>query len=269
MKTYNDTKAIIKKWYDALSFDKAFDSDFAYALESIHISEDTNISMYDKDTDDGRKNLLSYLYMCEELKHRYAQKGIGDDILIDTLSDLPRWTDTWSEIKGGLYLGELHWLCHHLDFKLFKLGRLQFCFGKAECDIESIGVKKGDNTIEIHIPACGALTPDECQRSIDMAKEFYKKFFPEYEYKCFTCHSWLLDESLKKLLGENSNIIKYGNMFEKVYSEKSDDIVQYVFRWDKKRSDVATLPCHTSLAQKVKDYIAQDGEFHLVYGFLK
>ncbi len=264
-----DTKDIIKKWYNKLRFDKVFDEEFAEGIEAIQISDKVSIETYDKQSTDGMKNLLSFLFMCEALSQKYAEKGIGEDVLTDTLKDLVRWTNTWSKIKGELYLGELEWLSRHLGFKLFKLDRLQFCFGSAEHNYDALGIKKGENVIEIHIPQDGPLNIEECQKSVAKAKEFFKHFFPEYEYKYFTCHSWLLDDNLKKLLCENSNIIKFGDMFEKVHSDIDDSIIQYIFGWDVRRPYVSKCVCKTSFAQKIKDYIAAGGEFHITYGILK
>ena len=69
--------------------------------------------------------------------------------------------------KAGLYLGELNWLKRHLSMKLFKLGRLQFAFGEAICDLAEKNIKKGDNVIEVHIPAAGHLLKSECEKSFE------------------------------------------------------------------------------------------------------
>ena len=194
-----DAKNIIEKWYKKLNFPSKYDDEFYNALDGFK-TEDFNISQYDTSEEDGKKNFLSFLYMCEELSEKYARKGIPENVLIDTLGDLAIWLDIWSELKGELYLGEIRWLRHHLSMNLFKLGRLQFAFGKATCDVDEKNIKKGDNVIEVHIPAEGPLVKEECEKSFERAKAFFKAFYPDYEYRCFTCNSWLMDENLKKLL---------------------------------------------------------------------
>lgn len=267
---YNDkVNEIIEFWYNKLGFSSEFDTEFKRALNEIKISDAITIDTYDINEKDGRRNLLSYLFMSQALKEKYEEKGISADILYDTLSDLPIWTNIWSDIKGSIYFGELGWLNNHLKMKLFRLGRLQFCMGKAECDIADADVKKGDDILEIHIPAAGPLSMEECRKSIEEAKEFFAKYYPEYNYKCFTCHSWLLDSTLSKMLGEESNIIKFQKMFTVIREDKADDIIRYVFRWDTTRRQVKNLYCPSSLAKKVRERVLADGDFFASYGYIK
>ncbi len=263
----DETKATIKKWYDKLEISKKYDSEFYDALENIKISDAVSIKTYDVNEKDGKRNLLSFLFMCEELKREYNEKGINEDILIDTLKDIQRWTDIWSDLKGELWLEELAWLKRHMDMKLFKLGRLQFCMAEAETDIED-KISKGENVIEIHIPECGPLDIDECKKSIEAAKGFFKKFYPEYEYKYFTCHSWLLDRTLKGLLNENSNILKFQELFDLIYDDKSDAILGYVFKWKADREDIKKMSCTSGFSQKVKDRILNNGDFFETMGII-
>ena len=262
------TKNIIKKWYDALSFSKKYDEEFGKALEAAEISDTVNIDDYDLNSTDGKRNLLSFLFMCEALEKRYIEKGIDRSILMDTLKDLTIWTDTWSDLKGRLYLGELTWVNRHMDMKLFKLGRLQFCMGKAEKNIEG-KMTEGENVIEIHIPEGEPLDVDECRRSIKRAAEFFKKYFPEFEYTHFTTHTWLLDKTLKEILKPESNILKFQQLFEVVSEDKSDAILGYVFKWKTTREDVKKCDCTSGFAQRVKDRISAGGDFFENLGIFK
>lgn len=261
--------AIIEKWYEKLSFPQEFDAKFKNALAEIKISDAISIDSYDLHSKDGARNLLSFLYFCEQLEQKYIEKGIDLNILYDTLSDIRIWTEVWSDIKGSLYLGELSWLSRHLSMKLFKLGRLQFCFGKAERDIPKRGISKGDNIIEIHIPNGKPLTPEECEKSLYMAREFFSRFFPDYNYKGFTCHSWLLDETLIDLLGESSNIVKFMNLFDIVYTEESDSIFKYLFNWDTTRRKLPNLFPASSFAEKIKTLALKGRVFYQGYGIIK
>ncbi len=260
---------IIEKWYNTLNFPKVYDAEFKKALKEIKISDAITVEAYDTEETDGKRNLLSFLYFCEALKSKYAEKGIGAAILTDTLSDLVVWLDTWSELKGELYLGEISWLKRHLSMQLFKIGRLQFCMAGAEHDIPSANVKKGEPVIEVHIPEAGALHRADCEASLAAAREFFAKFFPEYNYKCFTCHSWLLDASLKEILGEESNINKFREMFTLDFAEQSDAILKYVFRWNATRNQVLKMPCASSFAQKVKNRVRAGGVFYETVGWIE
>ena len=232
---------IIKKWYDIIGFSKEWNNDFEKALSEIKISDSVCIDTYTS-AGDGKRDFLSFLYMCENLEKKYHKKNIPEEILIDTVKDISIWTDIWSDIKNELFLGECDWLARHLSMKLFKLGRLQFCMAKAETDIPERCVAEGDEIIEIHIPSVGPLKKPECEESINMAREFFKNYFPEYNYKCFTCHSWLLDETLDELLGETSNIVKFRKMFKIVTKEESNAILRYVLSWDTNLRNSKRLP---------------------------
>ena len=132
---------IIKKWYYALDFPREMDEPFEAALASIDIDSDTTVADYEADEKNGAKNLLYFLYFCEEISRKYKERGIPDEILYDTLRDIVVWTKTWSKLKGELYLGETNWLKRHLGMRLFKLGRLQFCM-KQEHGVNMIDTRK-------------------------------------------------------------------------------------------------------------------------------
>jgi len=204
--------------------------------------------------------------MCENLKKKYEEKNIPEDIFYDTVEDLVTWTNTWSDIKDGLYLGELGWLANHLKMKLFRLGRLQFCMGVNKHDIPEEELKKGDNIIEVHIPEGAPLTYEECEKSFERAKEFFNEFYPDFDYKCFTCHSWLMDDTLDELLSENSNMIKFKNMFRRYHREEDFAILRYVFKWNTKKSNVRHAVVSSSFAEKVKKHTLSGKSFYCAYG---
>ena len=223
-------KCIIEKWYKKLNFPQEFDSEFYSALTNPNVAE--SIDDYDVNCQDGIKNLLSFLYFCEKTERLYKEKGISDEILADTLNDIVLWAKVWSKIKGGLYLGELAWLKRHLEGRLFKLGRLQFEMNSARADASDYGIKKGDNIIAIHIPRNGRLDKKLVDDSINNAKLFFARYFPEYKYSYMTCHSWLLDESLKKYLSPDSNILSFADRFDNVAYDEKNDIMRFIFGWD-------------------------------------
>lgn len=250
---------IIEKWYKALEFPAEYDLEFYNALETYRISSQSTLDTYDLDCPDGKQNLLHFLYFCENLEENYFAKGISREILLDTVQDLVRWTKVWSDLKGQLYLGELSWLSRHLKMELFQLGRLQFAMGK-DRDIP---------ILEIHIPAYGPLDIEACKESIQMAKAFFGKYYPEYDYRYFTCHSWLLDSTLDCLLSENSNIRKFKDMFHIHREDDSDAILRYVFRWDANRENLVDMPCGSSFSRQVKEAYAKGCQFHEGYGSIQ
>ena len=269
LKTAAETRETIIKWYKRIGFSEKYDSEFYAALDEIYIPADTSIDTYDEKSVEGKKNFLSLLYMCDTLEKGYAEKGIPDEILDATLRDIRIWTDLWSNIKGELFLGQVFWLKYHLTMKLFRIGRLQFCYTMTGKEYPEYGIKKTDGTLDVHIPADGRLAIDECLRSFAMAKEFYAKYYPEKQYTYFNCHSWLLDETLKKYLPPESNIIRFGDMFEKISSEEAYNLFRYLFRWDIKNVELLSKAVPTSsFTARIKEAALNGEKFYETLGII-
>lgn len=262
------TKAVIEKWYAALQFPTEYNAQFIEALSTIDIPADTTLESYDTKSEDGKRNLLTYLYLCENVLRQAQERGIPKDIVIETLKDIVIWTENYTEMKGTLFLGELDWLNIHMRSEMFRLGRLQFRMAKAYRDIPEAGIVKGDDVMEIHIPRGSRLGMEECQKSITWAKEFFARYFPEFTYTCFTCNSWLLDDTLKEYLPENSNIIRFGDLFTKVYSRELNCLLSSIFRADTTEENLHDAVCTSSFAQRVKDAVLSGKKFRMTLGFI-
>jgi len=262
------TKAIIKKWYEALEFPKEYDGEFYEALESIEVPEGITLDDYRSASTDGKRNLLTFLYFCEEVEKRGEERGIPREILTDTLKDLVIWTENYTGLKGELYLGQLSWLKIHMRSEMFRLGRLQFRMTGSWRDIPEAGIKEGDPVLEMHIPRGSKLDAAECERSLSMAKEFFARYFPEFQYNCFICNSWLLDDSLKKYLSETSNIIRFGDMFTKTYHAESNGLIGSIFPMGTTEENLADAPCSSSFARRIKDAVLSGEKFHVTLGFI-
>lgn len=260
-------KSIIRKWYARLGFPESWDKAFDELLEKAEIFP-CSAEEYD-DTVDFERNLLMFLYFCENLQKVYEKKGIDEKYLFDTLNDIVIWAKTHYEVHGCLGLSETSWLKRHVTMKLIKLGRLQFCMAPSEHGTPDGRITRGENVLEIHICAGEKLDRDECLKSIDAAKVFFEKHFPEFSYRYFTCHSWLLDIKLRDFLNDNSNMLKFQSLFEIVEEEDSYAILKYVFRWDTTKENLAKFSAASSFAEKVKKYVESGGVFHESLGIIK
>ena len=269
MITDTRVKEIIRKWYLALKFDTVYDIEFERALEEVYVDPSAVAENYNKDDADGRKNFLYYLYFCEALQAAYREKGISDEIFWDNLGDLKAWFDVWSKLKGELYLGEVPWLWYTFTLRIIKLGRLQFKPMVLQDDVSEAGLKSGDCVLDIHIPARGALTTDECLASLDFARKFFSEYYPDFDYKCFVCYSWLLDTGLSDLLGEGSNILGFQRLFNVVKLKPATSTLDFVLRWRIDRTTVKDFECKTSLQHKVKAAYLSGRQFMLGYGVIR
>lgn len=260
-------KKIIEKWYKKLNFPTEFDKDFQLLLNTVTLPLIT-VKEYKNENFNAQENLLLFLYFCEALEEKYREYGIAEEILLDTLGDIVIWTKTHKKMTDELGLSEIDWLKRHLSFRLFKLGRLQFCFGETMSDLFEI--EKGSPILEIHIPAVGPMDTDECEKSIKRAGEFFAEYFPDYKYLGFTCYSWLLDPTLTKFLKDSSNILKFQKLF-KVEKESSPsfDALKFIFAWDIKKEELKKYPANNDFTKKIKEYVLSGNDLFMGYGLIK
>ena len=260
--TNPDVPNIIEKWYQRLQFPKYFDEEFYRAVREIPISDAITVENYNVDCQDGKRNLLSALFMAEELSKSCQAKGISEEILLDSLSELVYYTHVFSDLKNELSLGRMDWILRILDGQILRFGRLQFALEQSLVDIPNKGVKIGDSVLRCYIPGGEKLTKDAVLSSIQKAKAF----FGEYPVVVI---SWLLDDSLKELLPENSNILAFQSLFETVKKEESDAIFRYVFRWNTNRFSVKFVPTYSSFSEGVKQAVLVGKKFYEVTGYLR
>lgn len=262
------TSTVIEKWYKALAFPAQYDEAFYLALSTLSVEEDLTVESPAYNTENGLQNLLNVLYLCERTSAEYGRLGISEDVLMDTLSDVVIWTNIWSKVKGELYLGELGWLKYHLNATLFRLGRLQFCMGKAYHPIPEAGIAEGDPVIEVHIPEGKGMSSAACAASFSAAKAFFATYFPDYKYRGVTCHSWLLDPTLQAVLKPESNILAFQSFFKVVKTDPAISILRYTLRWDATMENYLDIPATSSLAEKAKARFKAGGTFYIALGFI-
>ena len=77
---------------------------------------------------------------------------------------------------------------------------------------------KGVPVISVHVPGNEKLTAESVDESFAVAGKFFAQFYPDCGFRAYICSSWLLDTGLKKLLGNDSNILKFQSRFRIVLS---------------------------------------------------
>lgn len=264
-------KEICRKWYEKLSFPAEYNSQFDRALKEIRLSDAIDINRYDLTEKDGRYNLLAFLFMCEKLSEQYKEAGIDEKILLDTLGDIVLWLNAWSEVKGEMYLGEIHWLVRHMKMKIFRLGALEFFPAKTYCTCPELGLKEGDNVVEIHIPAGTGFSPEACKEAINEATKFFAKYYPDFKYNHYTCRSWLLDTELNKFLKEESNIIKFQKAFDILPDKhkESYSALKFIFKCNTTRLTLRTEVCSSGFSEKLKKHVLSGGKLYEGFGIIK
>lgn len=210
---------------------------------------------------------------------RYKKRDISEEIFWDTMSDIKIWIDDHRARTGEDGLYELHWIMHHMNLNIFKIGRLQyqklFWFFKTPYDKNGVKISFGDKIINMHIPRGEKLDIEACEKSLQMAKEFFAEYFPEFPNDKYMCHSWLLYPHNKDFMPDGSNILKFAKMFD-IVEEKETPQQTYLWLYGVKLKNpdlmknkketgnygfVEILPKKTSLQKSTVEYIKNGGKF--------
>lgn len=237
---------------------------FSEAVKKAHLLESENLHKY-------TINALFVIECMPFLFKKYQEKGIDEDVFINSMKDIKYKLDEVYKIDGFFGVEPINWYERFLDMRRFGLGRLQF--NLAEFEFEDTYVcghklKKGDFAIACHIPSAGPLKPEMCAESFNMAYEFFKDrvsggILP------VTCHSWLLYPPYKSVFGESSNTGDFIKNFEIIKTEQTDDFDDAWRVFNKNfKGDANDLPSATSMQRKFIDYIKKGGKFGVGYGVI-
>ena len=171
---------------------------------------------------------MAFLVSCAEtLLERYYERGIAEEIFWRSMDDLRCKLLECKECKGvwGTFVGG--WFHRFYELTRFGLGRFQFEFNTYEgAELHLTGgytVKEGQYLIGFHIPSSGISLTDEVRYdSYRRAYEFYSQAFgggPVY----LQCGSWLLFPGNRDILPEGSNIVRFMDDFEILFSKEKDE----------------------------------------------
>ena len=125
-------------------------------------------------------------------------------------------------------------------------------------------LKRGDQILKVHIPANGAFTKDVIHESYANAKQIFSKYYKDFAFKAFACHSWMMSMELKEILKPTSNLIGFQNDYVRYpIHAKGEDVFNFVFKL--KFTTYEDMPEDTSLQRAIKQrYLS--GEYVYEYG---
>lgn len=206
-----------------------------------------------------------YIRLAADTYEEYRQEKIADIVYNQTFYDITLWCKECFRKYGVYGLEELWWLGLSVKRKLFRLGRLQFEPIVVEEKLEGKQevVRKGEEALNVHIPAGEPLDYEKCMESFRLAEEFFGG-----RYQVYVCDSWLLSWHLREVLPEDSNIIRFQNLFEvtKVYyayPQAEQRIFEDVLE------DKSAYQEETLLQRKAKEYILSGKDLGIGVGFIK
>ncbi len=258
------------------------------ACEFGKFPEDEVKSLFSSD-DQHRLLLLVIVANCEKLQE-YYRKNAYPSWMLDLLSwDLNIWMKAMEADLGfyGLTWEIFDWQSHCIFGKIKQFGRLQcndFHYFNVKRSfyrdgngvLQSVADQKllpaniqmavnyQDPCINLHIPASGPLKRKECIAAIKNMVDFYREFFPDYQFRAVVCYSWLLSRQFRQLLPPEANIIQFqdlGHNFD-IPETNQDKSVRWRL-WDAaaKEKSPGELVCRTSLQRKVVEFWKNGGSF--------
>lgn len=204
----------------------------------------------------GIKVLWEQLNIACGVYDRYIEKGISEDIFIETMKFCIRFLNEHYHTYGEYKYIMAWWFPRELSMQEFRIGNLEFEI--IECD----------KAISVHIPSDADFTRDAVIESI----QGFKKFCETYYEKCtsyrFFCDSWLLSPALANLLDKDSNIIRFQDMFDITEVDYDNPYsLGWVFPGYDSVSDA--LPEQTRLQKNMKEYLLAGNKVGSAKGFLK
>ena len=176
---------------------------------------------------------------------------------------------------AGHYDADNSWISHITENDEYWEGNILDEYGNVTSVTEKLyksewkkEIKKGDLVIGLHIPAGGGMTPEAVNDTLKRGMEFVNKYYPDVEHKAFYCHSWLLDKQLCDMLGESTNIAKFGNRFHRIaYKTDARAVFDFVFGLPRNNEhDLDELPERTSLEKGLKNLYKSGGRIYETMG---
>lgn len=206
--------------------------------------------------------LKVYLELALNTYNEYMNRKIPEEIYLDSMKDIRIWANDYKKKHGVWGIDELDWLAESLDLKVIRLGRLQY--EKVRANKNFGPIKEGEEFLSVHIPEDSKLDLKDVEKSLDLAREFYK----DQGIKYFYCKSWLLSLNLDWVLNKDSNIVKFRDKFTHI--EMSFNTPQAEERiFSKVLEDKSFYPEETSLQKNAKKAILEGLDIGVGSGYIK
>ena len=197
------------------------------------------------DTDaNGIKMLTCQLCTMLQVREKYTERGITNQIFIDTMKCFTRFIGEFFAVNGFYKFERGWWTWRHLSMRMFRLGVLEF--------------EQRNDELWVHIPSDAVMTKEALRDSYNQAKAFYPQ--QGIQFTDIICSTWLLSPVLKDILPPESRILNFQNDYEILELIPENN---YFMRWvfDKEygedAGDLTQLPENTSLQRGVKKLLLE------------
>ncbi|MBQ9911339.1 MAG: hypothetical protein IJM50_07560 [Lachnospiraceae bacterium] len=226
------------------------------------VSERTGIHEY-------TVSLLFFILLMPHLRALYRQKEIPSVFYKDFEKHLRASVTECRRISGICGIRNAWWYLDFYRLKLFSIGRLQYRWRRFKKTAEAGGLflQEGTYYADVHIPPGAPLTKTACALSYSRAADFFRSRF-HADRIIFCCHSWLLSPDLKKILPEDSNILRFSKDYTvwEMSDDSGDNAAAYIFHLEHMPDCPEELPEQTSLQRSVKKLLQEGKSLRIAKG---
>lgn len=163
----------------------------------------------------------AFLVATPLVRRVHTERGIDDEVSWTSLS-LTGALARHREVTGESGIGLIGQWSIPLRFRGadYAMGRHEFT--RARMSLGG-GAEEGGHVLMVHVPPAGRLDEQSSTESLDRARDFFPRHYPEEPVAAFTCVSWLLDPQLAEYLPHDSNILRFQRRFRLLPHLPSDD----------------------------------------------
>ena len=207
--------------------------------------------------DEGNfKMLLCQLECARRCYAKYQDMGIPEQIFVETMKCFQRYLHECERKTGTMYFDRSWWTYRQISMRLFRVGELEYELRQTE----------SEKTVHLHIPSDAAFSPQNIDASLEQAKTFIERYFPDYQGAKRVCNSWLLSPQLERLLPQQSNIRDFQRRFAVQQVDQRDrEYMEWIFRASRD-AEYPGLPERTSLQRAAKKLLLEGGAIGSAYG---
>ncbi len=129
-------------------------------------------------------------------------------------------------------------------------------------------IVRGDPVLSIHITNSEPFDFELVRASLDSAREFFPKYYPDVKLKGFLLHSWMQEKRLRDIMGRDTNITRLSDMFVGIPT-KSGQYGVFMYLFGKPEgTPISMLPERSSMQRAVKKYLLEGNYFYSKAGIL-
>lgn len=202
---------------------------------------------------------------------RMRSRGVPEDIIGPTLRNTLDCLEVFQLRYGrpGMDMHYFGWSQGFADGRILQIGSLQFeaaaRFGHTVA-LPDRTIGPDDPVIHVHIPMGADIGHEARHAAYGRTRTIFAKSFPEYRFRAFACHSWLMDPTLAALLPDSRIAAFQGEFIRLPDRRKGGAVYEYVFIGD--WPTLESLPENTRLERALKKWYLQGNTIDEMLGVM-